>query len=112
MGYNARFTLTWDDTLPEPKIASIVAGWRADHEAARFCLDEDGNSEEPGAWYTLDFDIGELSRRCPDVLFTVDAIGEDGKRWRVVAKHNSVFRIQPLTIWGPTPISPETRVRG
>lgn len=111
MSYTARYTLDWDDVLPEPMIASIVAGWLKDHEDAAFCLDEDGNSEEAGAWYMHDFHMGELSRRCPDVLFTLDAIGEDGRRWRVVAKNNAVFRIEPLTIWPATSISPETKTR-
>jgi hypothetical protein len=111
MGYCTKFKLTWDDTLPEPTIAAIVAKWRSEHPDAAYCIDDDGSSEERGCWYDFRANVRELSLRAPGVLFTLDCEGEDGTRWRTVAKDGKLFCIAPETRWAATPISPEDWTR-
>lgn len=108
MSYRTRYTLTWDDVLPEPMIAEIVSAWRK--ESCGLAIDDDGSSEEACCWYEHEADLKELSLRAPDVLFTLDCVGEDFARWRVMAKAGAVHRISPILIFLPTPISPRFEI--
>lgn len=106
MGYYTNFTLRWEDTLPEPTIAVIVKKWREQTEGAQVAIDEDGSSEESAKWYDHEADVRRLSRMAEGTLFTLDCLGEDGERWRVVAKDGVSFRIVPKLSWPATSISP------
>ncbi|NOS67365.1 MAG: hypothetical protein HOO67_03295 [Candidatus Peribacteraceae bacterium] len=108
MSYYSHYTLTWDDTLPEPTIAAIVAQWRSERPDVAYCMDADGEAEERSTWYNRVEDLTELSKRAPTVLFTLDCLGEDGARIRFVASNGRVFRIKPRIFWARTPISPES----
>lgn len=111
MSYCTRYKLTWDDSLPESVIARVMANWRELRQEVRTAIDLDGSSEERCCWYEHEDDLKQLSMRLPGVLFTLDCVGEDYTRWRVVAKDGLVFRIEPLTVWPGTPISPLTDCR-
>jgi hypothetical protein len=111
MSYRTRYSLTWDDALPEPIVAQIMANWRELRQEVRTAIDLDGSSEERTCWYEHEADLKILSLAGHGTLFTLDCVGEDGQRWRVVAKDGRVFRITPQTIWCGTPISPESIVQ-
>jgi hypothetical protein len=111
MGYYTRFELKWDDVLPEPTIAVAVEKWLAEHEEAAYAINKDGSSEEQAKWYDHVDDLKELSKRVPEVLFTLGCVGECGAHWRVVAKGGRSFKLTPTLVYAAVPgICPEERI--
>lgn len=108
MGYNTRYQLCWDK-LPnyvevpycdhENKITakfcsecgrpvgvdsldSRVATYIEDNHSGIWGVDHEGNGEEPCKWYDHEKDIMWLSKKFPNVLFTLHGKGdESGDVW-------------------------------
>lgn len=45
------------------------------------------DSSDEFKWYDANDDLKEFSKKFPETVFQLDAVGEDGERWRVYFKN-------------------------
>ncbi len=86
MGYNTRYTLTLhraSDFSPEVEgKAEIIHALRSASESARYCLRDNGRSNECGGWYENESELISFSDQHPEVVFVLHGEGEEsGDIW-------------------------------
>lgn len=74
MGYNTRYKLE----VVEGDIDNFDNLFK-DNYASSYCLQDDGNSSQPGKWYDYNKDMIQFSKKHPDVLFKLTGEGEDNE---------------------------------
>lgn len=73
MGYYTGYSLN----ISGPGSVHIIYEVRAKYENARYAFDENGEQYATCKWYDHEDDMKAFSRLYPDVLFTLNGIGED-----------------------------------
>ncbi len=72
---------------------STIEAFRETSERADLALDENGRSEEPIKWYSVESDLTEFSLLYPEALFELLGEGEEsGDIWKLYAKNGKSYR--------------------
>ena len=100
MGYITQFDLDLDG--PEEALQEFVeAGDNGGETASGVYYMDFVNGETISCkWYNSKEDMIELSKKFPELLFSVDAAGEEpGDLWKAWARNGKYKRIEPEMIW-------------
>lgn len=92
MGYYTSYTLSADTGYEH-----LIEELREENEHANYAIDSNGLTAESTKWYDHQKDMRAFSKKHPEVLFTLEGIGEEqpdvwveyymnGKMQKVVAK--------------------------
>lgn len=95
MGYVTSYTLTWENAPKgfEKKMAKYIR----DHEYMSYAMEEDGTTADSCKWYECDDDMLELSKKYPDVIFTLAGEGEEsGDLWRTYYRNGKMQHAQAI----------------
>jgi len=64
-------------------------------------LNRDGSTCDSIKWYDHEKDMGHLSEEFPDILFSLDCLGEDGERWMIYALNGATQKVNPEIVYPP-----------
>jgi hypothetical protein len=90
MGYYTRFNLSVDD-INNDILTKIIE----EDEDLIDIFDQDGDSFDEYKWYKHEEDIAKISKKYPDVVFTLKGEGEEaGDIWVKYFKNGKIQRCQ------------------
>ncbi len=94
MGYYTYYNLSVD------KKPEVIQELREENKEAREAIDPDGNQQEQVKWYDSDDDLREFSKKHPDILFTLNGVGEeDGDKWINYFKDGKMQKTHVIETW-------------
>jgi hypothetical protein len=64
-------------------------------------LDRYGSERDSIKWYNHEKDMGHLSEEFPDILFSLNCLGEDGERWMIYALNGATQEVKPEIVYPP-----------
>ena len=101
MSYYTQYILKWNTPEPtEDQLVTAIAPvmLETDQEIDSHKLEfvhEVIQGNERAKWYNSDHQVGEISKRWPDTVFTMRCCGEDGEQWVTFFK-NGLALTEPL----------------
>jgi hypothetical protein len=107
MGYDTRYSITWDKTK-HPAVDPFVQQWLEDIDQADY-FDEDYVTEEAMKWYECEEDMLALSNLCPNVVFTLRGYGENTEDiWELHVLNGQSERLFAEIVFAPTSLKEPT----
>jgi hypothetical protein len=131
MGYYTTYNLTWEkeDFVESPKWVELVNKLGKDQAFDLYnsgmlsfgpfedvddligdyierndigrALSRDGSTCHSIKWYDHEKDMGDLSEEFPDILFSLNCLGEDGERWMIYALNGATQEVKPEIVYPP-----------
>jgi len=95
MGYYTDFSLSHDSDINDEEIAdnlTKISGYKLDHDLELY----------QAKWYSWNNDMSSLSKMFPDVLFTLNGVGEEhGDIWRAFFKNGKSQMSKAVLMYEP-----------
>lgn len=99
MGYNTRFTLT---ILEGDKTVDEIMKENEDFDGLDYAIDNNGESIETVKWYNHSEDMIKLSKKYPDIVFSLKGDGEEqGDSWYKYFKNGKVQECHAKITYNP-----------
>ena len=95
MGYYTDFSLSHDSDINDEEIAdnlTKISGYKLNHDLELY----------QSKWYSWNNDMLSLSKMFPDVLFTLNGVGEEhGDIWRAFIKNGKMQVSKAVLMYEP-----------
>lgn len=99
MGYNTRFNLT---ILEGDKTVNEIMKENEDFDGLHYAIDDNGESIETVKWYNHSEDMIKLSKKYPDIVFSLKGDGEEqGDSWYKYFKNGKVQECRAKITYDP-----------
>lgn len=90
MGYYTEYELKWKQPVKDLSFDDAMASWIRNNYSAG--LYPDGETYQAVKWYDHEYDLIELSKKFPHVLFILNGKGRDeGDLWKKYFKAGEMF---------------------